>query len=97
MISGGYSSRKRVFRHDPIAQTTEELPNLLESRGHTGCALFYSAKHENRPVAYIGGGGGWTGATQTAELLDYTQTDQWEKRKNSNLQLNLVIVNWTSH
>ena len=87
MISGGYSSRKkRVFRHDPVALTTEELPNMLEQRGYTGCALFYSAKHEYRPVAYVGGGGYWTGGNyKTAELLDFTQTDQWEKSKTLNL------------
>jgi hypothetical protein len=79
MISGGYSSRtKRVFRHDPVALTTEELPNMIEGSPYaTGCALFYSAKHEYRPVAVVVSG--------TAELLDFTQTDQWEKRKTLNL------------
>ena len=83
MISGGYADQsKRVFRHDPVALTTEELPNMLEKRHVSGCALFYSAKHEYRPVAYVGGGGSWTGGNyQTAELLDFTKTDQWEKRK----------------
>ena len=80
MISGGYSYRvKRVFRHDPVALTTEELPNMIEGSPYaTGCALFYSAKHEYRPVAYVGG-------HHSAELLDFTQTDQWEKRKTLNL------------
>ena len=80
LISGGYAKRKRVFRHDPVTKTTEELPNMLEKRSHTGCALFYSAKHDNRPVAYIGGSFGY-GSDNTAEILDYTQTDEWERRK----------------
>ena len=92
MISGGYHLKaKRVLRHDTVALTTEELPNMLEKRSATGCALFYSAKHEYRPVAYIGGGGKWNGGNyQTAELLDFTQTDQWEKRKILNLIYNYV-------
>ena len=83
-ISGGYAKHKRVFRHDPATKTFEELPNMLEKRSHTGCALFYSAKHDNRPVAYIGGSGHWIGGSyNTAEILDYTQTDEWERRKSS--------------
>ena len=90
MISGGYTISKRVFRHDPVALTTEELPNMLEKRHVSGCALFYSAKHEYRPVAYIGGGSWTEGNYHTAELLDFTQTDQWEKRKILNLIYNYV-------
>ena len=83
-LSGGYAKHKRVFRHDPATKTFEELPNMLEKRSHTGCALFYSAKHDNRPVAYIGGSGHWiVGSYNTAEILDYTQTDEWERRKSS--------------
>ena len=47
--------------------------------GWTGCVLFYSAKHENRPVVYIGGGGGYTHGASESEILDYTKTNEWEK------------------
>ena len=81
-ISGGYFTAQSVYRHDPVTKTFETLPNLQARSGYTGCALFYSPKHNNRPVAYIGGcGHGISNNGVTAELLDYTQTDQWEKRK----------------
>ena len=44
----------------------------------SGCALFKSAKHSNREVVYVGGG---DNAGKTAEILDYTVTDQWEQGK----------------
>ena len=80
--SGGYHTHREVYRHDPITKTFEKLPDLQSTKSHTGCALFYSPKHNNRPVVYIGGCGAWTGGkSNSAELLDYTQTDQWETRK----------------
>ena len=75
---GGYHTHQKVYRYDPVTKTFEDLPDFQIGRSlNTGCALFYSPKHNNRPVAYLGGGRG----TGTAELLDYTQTDQWERRK----------------
>ena len=81
-ISGGYFTAQSVYRHDPVTKTFEKLQDLQSKKSHSGCALFYSRKHNNRPVAYIGhGGASWVGGNAvSAELLDYTQTDQWETR-----------------
>ena len=80
LILGGYSSwMLRVRRFDPITQEIEVLPDMKARHGWTGCVLFYSAKHENRPVVYIGGGGGYTHGASESEILDYTKTNEWEK------------------
>ena len=83
ILGGRYTTQRAVYRHDPVTKTFEKLQDLQSKKSHSGCALFYSRKHNNRPVAYIGhGGASWVGGNAvSAELLDYTQTDQWETRK----------------
>ena len=46
----------------------------------SGCALFYSPKHKNRPTVFIGGSND-TAFDNCAEVLDYTLNNStWEKR-----------------
>ena len=72
-----FLSKVSVF--DPSTDTFEAKPDL-NIRIRTGsCAAFKSAKHGNREVIFIGGG--LLSGTNSAELLDYTQTDTWEASK----------------
>merc|ERR1711988_375724 len=43
------------------------------------CALFRSAAHGGREVVYAAGG---QNSANTAEILDYTQTETWEQIDN---------------
>ena len=49
----------------------------------SGCALFYSPKHKNRPAVFIGGSND-TAFANCSEVLDYTLNNStWEKRMYS--------------
>ena len=70
--------RTGVLMLDTETGTSTTLGDTLFTRHHPGCTLFYSPKHDYRPVVYVGGG--CAGQT-TSELLDYTLTDTWEQSK----------------
>ena len=49
----------------------------------SGCALFYSPMHKNRPTIFVGGSND-TIFDNCAEVLDYTLSNStWEKRMYS--------------
>ena len=48
---------------------------MNQNRKESGCALFTSPLHGDRPVVLIVGGQG----LNKAEILDYTVTDTWEQ------------------
>ena len=57
-----------------MSDSFEVGQEMNEIREESGCALFTSPLHGNRPVVLIAGG-----SSNTAELLDYTVTDTWEQ------------------
>ena len=69
---------KLVKKYNPQSNTFSDQPKLNFDRYMSGCAVFKSAKHSNREVVYVGGG---DNGGKTAEILDYTVTDQWEQGK----------------
>jgi hypothetical protein len=63
---------------DPETSTFSIVGATTCSHKGSGCALFYSPKHKNRPTVFIGG------SNDCAEVLDYTLNNStWEKRKYS--------------
>ena len=80
MIIGGTGTRGQttyVYTFNPKTQGYTTLPEKRELPTNFGCAIFKSANHENRPVVFIGGGS----QIKSAELMDYTKTQTWEKSK----------------
>ena len=75
---GRWDGRKEVYHFNGASETWTKQEDLLQSRTVSACTWFYSPKHDNRPVIYIGGG---AGSSNTAEYLDYTVTETWEQRK----------------
>ena len=68
----------RIF--DPETSTFLSVGETTCSHKGSGCALFYSPKHKNRPTVFIGGSND-TSVDDCAELLDYTLNNStWEKR-----------------
>ena len=58
-----------------MSDSFEVGQEMNEIREESGCALFTSPLHGNRPVVLIAGGE----KQNSAELLDYTVTDTWEQ------------------
>lgn len=78
MIIGGAGIRGQtsyVYTFNPKTLEYRTLPEKRELPTNFGCAIFKSANHENRPVVFIGGGS----QIKSAELMDYTKTQTWEK------------------
>ena len=78
---GGNSgpSRKKVNLYDITTDTiSEDHSTMLFAHSLFSCTIFYSPKHEGRPVVFVGPG---EGSNDQAELLDYTMTTTWEARK----------------
>ena len=50
----------------------KDMPHKMR----TGCSLFHSPAHENRPLVFIGGG-----FLPKSMVLDYTISTTWEERK----------------
>ena len=75
----GTTSPKSVIIYDHEANAFSTAPSLLFDRNGGACALFYSPLHENRPVVLAVGGYN----TDTAEIYDYTHSNEWEKSKHS--------------
>ena len=80
--STSYPHESRVYRYNPSTNiyTRQENGFLGDNPiNHFGaCSSFYSAKHGNRHVIYMGGGQ-TTG--RDAQLFDYIVTNEWEWRK----------------
>ena len=77
----------RVYRYNPSTNiyTRQEkafqnaLPPNNNADHYAACSSFYSAKHGNRHVVYLGGG---YSSGLDAQLFDYTMTNaEWEVRK----------------
>ena len=81
--SGGQQSemRNEVLIYDSINQLFTSAPSLMTGRPHhPACALFYSEKHDNRPVVMIVGGS----SPGSYEFLDFTNPSaKWELSKSS--------------
>ena len=68
---------------DPETSTFSSVGATLCSHIGSGCALFYSPQHKNRPTVFIGGSND-TSFDNRAEILDYTVNNSiWEKRMYS--------------
>ena len=68
---------------DPEISTFSSVGATTCSHKGSGCALFYSPKHKNRPTVFIGGSND-TSFDNCAEVLDYTLNNStWEKRMYS--------------
>ena len=73
----------RVYRYNPstniYTQQENGFLNPTNDAGNWGAfSSFYSAKHGNRHVVYLGGG---YNTGRDAQLFDYTMTNEWEARK----------------
>ena len=70
---------------NPEDNTFAPGPSLLFGRLRCGCALFQSPLHDNRPVVLAAGGDATyfrnPDAVGTAEVLDYTNTNEWQQSK----------------
>ena len=80
MVMGGYKNAKRVGLFNPTTGSYISKGGMNFERKYSACTVFYSAKHGNREVVYVGGGY-QTDSCKTAELLDYTVTEEWEQSK----------------
>ena len=73
--------------YDPETSSFSSIGTTTCSHQGSGCALFYSPRHKNRPTVFIGGSNDTT-FDVCAEVLDYTvNTSTWEKRMYSSYQI----------
>ena len=73
-----HNDANTVLLYDPITDDFVEGPPMNSERTELACTLFYSPKHDNRPV--ILALGGFAGVT--AEILDYSVVGSgWEYSK----------------
>ena len=75
----GTTDSKSVIIYEPDTENFSTAPSLQFDRNGAACALFYSPLHENRPVVLAVGGYN----TDTAEIYDYTHSNEWEKSKHA--------------
>ena len=75
----GTTDSKSVIIYEPDTKIFSAAPSLQFDRNGAACALFYSPLHENRPVVLAVGGYN----TDTAEIYDYTHSNEWEQSKHS--------------
>ena len=78
MIIGGYPTYHDVLVFDQSNNGFTTGPSTLEGR-HAACTLFNSPLHGNRPIVLAAGGDGLV----TAEIYDYTITNEWQESKYS--------------
>ena len=86
----GYNGARTVYIFildamifDPETSTFSSVGATACSHKGSGCTLFYSPKHKNRPTVFIGGSND-TSFDNCAEVLDYTLNNStWEKRMYS--------------
>ena len=82
LYMGGNRSwnRKKVHLYDISTDTiTADHSTMLFGHSQGSCTIFYSPKHEGRPVVFMGAGD--TSLNNPPELLDYEMTTTWEARK----------------
>merc|ERR1719400_466737 len=80
MVIGGISAlpKTTTFYFDIASEAFSHGPDLLNQRYLHSCAVYQSARHENRPVVAVTGGSGPTSTTRIVEILDYTtENPQW--------------------
>ena len=87
VIVGGHEDtldKSRTLFYDPITSNFTEGPQFPDDLDFPldfpKCALFYSKKHNNRPVIFVAHGA--KPGTNSAWILDYTNTTTWEKGTN---------------
>ena len=79
MIGSVHGSReKEVKLFDPETNTFTDQEDTNDARDSSGCTVFKSDKHGGREVVYVGGG---HNPQNSAEILDYTNTETWERSK----------------
>jgi len=81
IIGGGHThyqpnSAKRITRWNYADGTFTQLKTTIQERLSHACATFKSAKHGGREVIYVAGG---QKSSNTAEILDYSQTEDSEQ------------------
>ena len=74
MVMGGDTNKKQVGLFNPTTGSYTSMAEMNIDRYTSACTVFYSAKHGNREVVYVGGGG--PGTSKTVEILDYTMTEE---------------------
>ena len=80
--------------YDPETLSFSNIGTTTCSHQGSGCALFYSPRHKNRPTVFIGGSNDTT-FDVCAEVLDYTvNTSTWEKRMYSKYKILYFIENY---
>ena len=68
---------KTVWKFNHLTKEYNRMENMPYYMVNSGCSLFHSPTHGNRPVVFIGGGSkGWK-----AIVLDYTRSTTWEERE----------------
>ena len=73
--------------YDPETSSFSSIGTTTCSHQGSGCALFYSPRHKNRPTVFIGGSNDTT-FDVCAEVLDYTVNNSiWEKRMYTKYKL----------
>ena len=70
---GGFNSDVIIYHGS--SSTFTVAPDMLFENYGTACSLFYSKKHNSRPVVFVVYG-------KNAQLFDYTVMDSWEESKN---------------
>ena len=77
----GAPNKKKVWHYDISTDTiTADHSTMLFEHSVSACTIFYSPKHEGRPVVYMGPG---EFSNNQPEILDYEMTTTWEARKYS--------------
>jgi hypothetical protein len=68
--------RKKVWHYDISTDAiTADHSTMLFEHSVSACTIFYSPKHEGRPVVYMGPG---EFSNNQPEILDYEMTTTWE-------------------
>ena len=78
-LNDGEIAVRDVVTYDPSTGEFKQGPSTIKNRWGSGCALFRSPAHGNRPVV-ISAGGSWVSGT--VELLDYTISSEWQLSKS---------------
>ena len=67
----------KVWRFNHLTKEFIRMKDMPHIMKFSGCSLFHSPAHENRPLVFIGGGL-WSNKSM---VLDYTISTTWEERK----------------
>ena len=78
-LNDGEIAVRDVVTYDPSTGEFKQGPSTIKNRWASGCALFRSPAHGNRPVVISAGGAYVSG---TVELLDYTIASEWQLSKS---------------